>query len=308
MYTKQIKDNQALLEKEIPIVQKYYNLKLYKSGQRDFTPEYTGQDDIEGKTIKLSTLEMSAKAQTAFDNENYTEAIKYASKAAEEENADSQYLLGICNLYGYGVTVNKEIATKWFEKAKKQGHKEASKMELIIGLGNMFNKIFNDDNDYDDDNDEFKIIKFSNRAVLYYNKNNYVEAIKYARKAAEYEDKFAEFILGKCYYDGKGVKQNYPEAVNWLRKAAYKGITNAQCLMGVCYEIGRGVEQSNNMAEYWYTLAAEGNDPQGQFYLGLWYAKDPHNLGISPNWNEAVKWYRKAAEQGYKLAQEALNK
>lgn len=71
-YTKQIKRNQALLEKEIPIVQKYYALKLEASSQADFIPEYTGQDDVPTSKVEKKTFKLSAK-------QNHIEAQKKES-------------------------------------------------------------------------------------------------------------------------------------------------------------------------------------------------------------------------------------
>ena len=49
---------------------------------------------------------------------------------------------------------------------------------------------------------------------------NYVEAVKWYRKAAEQGNSIAQDNLGNMYYNGKGVSQDYVEAVKWYRKAA----------------------------------------------------------------------------------------
>ena len=43
------------------------------------------------------------------------------------------------------------------------------------------------------------------------------------RKAAEKGDADAQFNLGFCYYNGKGVEKDLIEYVKWLRKAAEQG-------------------------------------------------------------------------------------
>ena len=48
---------------------------------------------------------------------------------------------------------------------------------------------------------------------------------------------------------------------------------------------------------------AENGDAQSQFNLGSWYAKGE---GVAKDYVEAVKWYRKAAEQNSAEAQDAL--
>ena len=37
----------------------------------------------------------------------------------------------------------------------------------------------------------------------------------------------AQYNLGGCYFDGRGVDQSYAEAVKWCRKAAEQGDADA---------------------------------------------------------------------------------
>ncbi|MDR2763209.1 MAG: sel1 repeat family protein, partial [Planctomycetaceae bacterium] len=47
-------------------------------------------------------------------------------------------------------------------------------------------------------------------------------------------DAAAQFTLGLCYYDGKGVTKDLIEAVKWYRKAAEQGNSKAQYILGLC--------------------------------------------------------------------------
>lgn len=54
--------------------------------------------------------------------------------------------------------------------------------------------------------------------------------------------------------------EDYAEAVRWYRLAADQGYTNAQYNLGLMYELGRGVLQDNVTAHMWYNIgAANGN-------------------------------------------------
>ncbi len=64
------------------------------------------------------------------------------------------------------------------------------------------------------------------------------------------------FFLGSKYYKGEGVLQDYAEAVRWSRKAADQGHASAQVNLGVMYDNGRGVPQDYIQAHKWYNLAA----------------------------------------------------
>ena len=49
------------------------------------------------------------------------------------------------------------------------------------------------------------------------------EAVSWYRKAAEQGDAEAQFLLGECYRDGKGVPQDLTEAKRWFQTAANTG-------------------------------------------------------------------------------------
>ena len=66
------------------------------------------------------------------------------------------------------------------------------------------------------------------------------------------------------------------------------------------YATGNGVPKDTKAAVKWYRKAAEQGDAYGQNGLGLMYA---NGRGVPQDFKEAVKWYRKAAEQGLPAAQ-----
>jgi TPR repeat protein len=132
---------------------------------------------------------------------------------------------------------------------------------------------------------------------------SYSEAVKWVRKAAEQGHTYAQNSLGFYYHNGLGVEQSYYEATKWFRKAAEQGHANAQCNLGLCYDSGQGVEQSYSEAAKWFRKAAEQGDANAQCNLGVCYE---YGQGVEQNYSEAVKWYRKAAEQGDANAQHNL--
>ena len=62
------------------------------------------------------------------------------------------------------------------------------------------------------------------------------------------------------YENGNGVPQDYAEAVKWYRKAADQGYARAQNNLGVMYNRGQGVPQDYVMAHMWFNLAAALGD------------------------------------------------
>jgi TPR repeat protein len=69
--------------------------------------------------------------------------------------------------------------------------------------------------------------------------------------------------------------------------------------LGVCYAFGDGVAKDQVEAVKWFRKAAEQNYAPAQFKLGLSYT---NRDGVADQ-VEAVKWLRKAAEQNYAEAQ-----
>ena len=68
------------------------------------------------------------------------------------------------------------------------------------------------------------------------------------------------------------------------------------------YSNGEGVPKDDREAVKWYRRAAEQGDASAQFNLGV-MARDSNGEGVPEDDREAVKWYRRAAEQGDASAQ-----
>ena len=120
------------------------------------------------------------------------------------------------------------------------------------------------------------------------------------KASAEQGDAEAQFNLGFCYDDGRGVVKDYVEAVKWYRKGAGQNFAPAQFNLGYCYANGQGVVKDYVEAVKWYRKAAEQNYTPAQSNLGWCY---DNGQGVAKDYVEAVKWYRKAAEQGHTEAQ-----
>lgn len=137
----------------------------------------------------------------------------------------------------------------------------------------------------------------------YFEQQDYDEAIKWIRKAAERGNPKGLTGLGVMYEYGQGVPQDYAEAVKWYRKAAEQGDANGQNSLGDMYYNGHGVKKSYTEAIKWFRKAAEQGDAYGQYSLGYMYENAE---GIYKDISKAREWYKKAAEQGHQGAIDAL--
>lgn len=211
----------------------------------------------------------------AYNTQNYTEAVKWYRKAAEQGNADAQNNLGFCYSKGYGITQSRAEAIKWYRKAAEQGNAAAQN-----NLGDCY---------------------YYGRSVA----QDYIEAVRWYRMAAEQGDAVAQNNLGFCYSKGYGITQGRAEAAKWYRKAAKQGNVAAQNNLGDCYFGGRGVVQNFAEAVKWYRKAAEQGSAVAQNNLGFCYSK---GYGVLQSRTESINWYCKAAEQGNTDAQANLRK
>ena len=66
-------------------------------------------------------------------------------------------------------------------------------------------------------------------------------------------------LIGHLYYSGSGTEQDYAEAIKWFKEAADKGEPDSMFHLAICYNDGLGVEKdSNKMAYYMYAAADRG--------------------------------------------------
>ena len=182
-------------------------------------------DFINSKIDVHNGLALPASASQSFDNtpvdiqdeplytgnineisgEEMEENVDRYRNAAEQDNADAQYLLGECYYRGEGVKRNYAEAVRWYRKAVEQGHAEAQ-----YKLGKCY---------------------FAGEGIG----SSMKQGVEWYRKAAEQGHAEAQYQLAECYYEGAGVKRDHAEAAQWYRKAAEQGHADAQWKLGDCY-------------------------------------------------------------------------
>jgi TPR repeat protein len=134
-------------------------------------------------------------------------------------------------------------------------------------------------------------------------KQDYDQAEKWLKKAAENGNRLAQYNLAIMYEEGLGVKQDYKEAFRWYGESAKNGFPPALNNLASMYRKGKGIPRDYQKAFSLYYKAAEKGDDFAQYNLGYMYA---NGQGIQRNNTEAVKWFTKAANQEHLLAQFCL--
>jgi TPR repeat protein len=263
----------------------------------------------------------------------YRRAATAYRLAAERGDAHAQYALGKMYAEGDGVERNEEEAKKWFRRAAEQGDvraqwdlgcrmtAEQSEMQAQYELGRKYLK---GDGVMLDCGEAEKCFR---------------KAEAMFRAAAERGDAWALEQLDQMWIDGYCVDRYREEAERWWRKTmarenvstgfpdvtelterAARGDASAQCRLGRMYERGEGVEKSYGEAQRWYRQAAEQGNAEAEERLdelcrlleyremaeqGNAYMQYKRS-GMEGDDEEALKWLRKSAEQGYAKAQCAL--
>ena len=106
------------------------------------------------------------------------------------------------------------------------------------------------------------------------------------------------------YHNGLGVVQDYVEAIKWYRNAAEHGDAQAQYNLGIMYEKGNGIIQDYIEASEWYRKAALQRNATVQFNLGFMYY---FGQGVPRNYVQAYAWISIAASSGYDSAHISLD-
>ena len=144
---------------------------------------------------------------------NAVKAIEWFWKAADQNDAEAKYWLGLCYSEGIGVLQSDTDAVRWFLLAAKQEHPKA----------------------------QYHLAKcyVSGRGVQPSKKT----AAFWYRRAAALGNANAQICMGDCCLTGSGVEQDIPQAAEWYRRAAKQGHPFGLYYLGTCYKDGTFVKR-----------------------------------------------------------------
>ena len=241
-------------------IDKLRQFKNSKVQQSQTTKVTTPRKASQETTPTVSAKEMYAIGAAHCLKENYMEAVSWFKKAADMGYADAQYQLALCYYRGTGVNSDKTKAIYWLQKAADNGH-----LESQYNLG-----------------------------VTYLNgegvKKDFSKALYWFNRSAEQGYVPSQKALGTCYYSGEGVPKDVRQALFWFEKAAAQGDEEAQNNLGILFFLQENYEK----AVPWLHKAADRGEAKAQFCLGECYMD---GLGVSMDYNKALVYFKKAAEQ-----------
>lgn len=272
----------------------------------------------------LTPPQMAGKGDAAYGRNNYKEAFKWYSKAAEQGDTWSQNRLGEMYQNGHGVTQDIVEAVKWYRMAAEQGNAEAQ-----CNLGYLYIRWRDTPTVTEDIEEGVKwFIKSADQGnpngqcalALAYRlgygvKRDFIKALQLFEQAAAQGNKRAKEELDGYFGDKQSKptaidpsltlsqimskadaafdSKDYPEALSLYLRAAELGNPRAQCRMGYLYDKENWHYPSSIK---WYWKAAQQGDAEAQYNIGLYYDKNHE-------YEEALNWYMKSSDQGYYEAQ-----
>lgn len=122
-------------------------------------------------------------------------------------------------------------------------------------------------------------------------------SVTWYRKAAEAGNVEAMQKFSKFLYVGIGISADPNQSIIWRTKAAEAG--NIEAMIALADMYGKGTSsafpKNDTEALRWYRRAAEQGDTFGMSMVGTFYY---NGRGVSESNEEAVAWWRKAAAAG----------
>ena len=135
--------------------------------------------------------------------------------------------------------------------------------------------------------------------VELFDKKEYKKAYPLLMDAANGGHSDAQFLIGKMFQNGFGVKKESQKAFEWYTKSAEKGVAKAQNNLAIMYLNGEGCIRDSLKAISLFQMAAEQGFTYSQVTLGA------HNE-LCGNYKDAMLWYQKAAEKEFVPAFEKI--
>jgi len=156
------------------------------------------------------------------------EAFKWFSVAAEQNNPDAKFWLGLMHLRGESVPRDPEQAMTLWRTAAEDGS--------ALAQGALARALFVGSEGIPKDADE---------------------AVRWARMGAERGNALAQSVLAQAYLKGEGgLQRNLAAFLRWTRRAANQGSPTSMTALAIAYHTGTGVPQDFVQAHVWANLAA----------------------------------------------------
>ncbi len=241
-------------------------------------------DALAAEVFSRSAKEGNVESYAALGNmysrgvhfkKDYEEAAKWYKLAADEGHPTAIFQLSIFYLEGYGVPIDEQKFLELLFKAAELGEPTAqSTLGSILTLG------------------------------AYGQETDPAKGLSWYMKAAQHGNALAQLKVGDAYFGGVLIHRDHQKALEYLTKAANQNDVQAIQRLGLVLDVGSEEIQPDKAASFqWYMKGASLNDAECQYGVAMaYFAGD----GVEQNFEQAVDWLTKAANNGYDRAQHTI--
>lgn len=224
----------------------------------------------------MAEKEWIKKGMEFWEKKDYEHAVECFREGDKAGELGCTTNLGICYYWGQGVEADLQKSAFYNEKAAKGGIPVA-----------MFDTGMNYEHGF---------------GVS----QNIEKAIYWFEKAADKQYSEAFIALGDIYYVGEFVEKDLEKAFHYYQEADKLGNRTVKLLLAGFYAEGLVTEKDTEQAkklyqeayDYLYEEATLNNDNEAQFRLGAMFFNGRPEIGLLPDYEQALEWYEKAAEGG----------
>lgn len=206
------------------------------------------------------------ECHSAYSSKQWSVAIDRCTAAANEGDAQSQFLLATIYEAAKNTPQNLYLANIWYYQAMLQGNVAAT-----YGLGRLY---FNEGMRSIESKSPISgdtADREREQGTLYIERERVKVGIGLIRKAAEMDHPEAQRNLGYLYDQGKVVEKDPVKAIGWFRRAASNRDVVAQRVLGIMYRRGEGVPADYDEAFKWLSESSGKGDVISQVALAGMY-------------------------------------
>lgn len=216
-------------------------------------------------------------------------AVEWYRRAAKAGDPDGLFNLGRAYENGIGLSRDLAQARSFYERAAALGQRDAQQSLAALGRPAPAPSA---------EQTEFA------RGSALYKARDYAAALRVFQALAERGYAPAQLQTGSQYARGEGVTRNATVAAKWYRKSADQDYAIAQNNLSGAYEYGEGVSEDWAEAFRWAQRSAGQGNAQGLFLVGRAYQ---FGIGVPQSRGEAIKWFDRAAAKGHDQADYWVN-
>jgi TPR repeat protein len=178
---------------------------------------------------------------------NLVEAAKCFQVSATHDKF-AQYNLAECYFNGDGLERDYALALQFYQYAA--GHEEESHQDGKDAVEKMVKLL---------ESEASENLEYTYVLGKFYLPRDEKKAFQHFLNAQD--DPRAQYHLGLCYQNGKGIQRDPEKAVHWYKRAAEKEIPEAEFKLGECYHTGYGgLNLDIELAEFFYRKAESRGD------------------------------------------------